>query len=107
MKIQYLNINSTSMVFLERDVNNFINKGFLPIGGVTFIKVGDIYVFNQTVFCDNPDNENLDESLFFDSELNLKLRKLKKEGKVLEAVKLAKDTLGVDLNDAKDFVDSL
>jgi|688.fasta_scaffold1379588_1 hypothetical protein len=103
MKIQYKNIVAKTMEDLCSKVNLSISDGFTPIGGLSFIKLGDTLNYIQSVYCDNPDNEKLE--VFIDPLVNAK--RLKGEGKSLEAVKLVMSIYNIGLVEAKDIVDAM
>lgn len=105
MKQRYKNIYSSSMLEIESRVNISIEKGYIPIGAMAIIKIGEQFVYNQTIYCDNPENPNLEEDNY--SETMVEAKRLKNGGFSLEAVKLVKELTGLGLKEAKDLVDAL
>ena len=102
---KYKNIWNKDLNSLDHTINDFISKGCKPLGGVSVV-VGDkniIYV--QTIAVDNDSNNILGE---FNSEpLYLReVRELASSGNKLSAVKLLKDETGMDLKEAKEWIDN-
>ncbi len=102
---KYTNVASSNINELNQSVNDLISKGCEPIGGLGIL-LGDTVVYYQTMivkdetnailgyYIENKEPDYLDE-----------VRRLAKEGKVLEAVKLYKEKSGVGLFEAKNWVD--
>ena len=101
MSTQYRNEMAASLEALGNSVNNLIQQGFEPIGGVTLIQVGDTVNYIQTLFCKFPSKSNND------GDEMKEVRKLVAAGRKLEAVKLLKDLKDLSLKDAKDIVDAM
>lgn len=101
MSTQYRNEMAASLEALGNSVNNLIQQGFEPIGGVTLIQVGDNVNYIQTLFCKFPSKSNND------GDEMKEVRKLVAAGRKLEAVKLLKDLKDLSLKDAKDIVDAM
>jgi ribosomal protein L7/L12 len=101
MSTQYRNEMAASLEALGMSVNNLIQQGFEPIGGVTLIQVGDTINYIQTLFCKFPSKSNND------GDEMKEVRKLVAAGRKLEAVKLLKDLKDISLKDAKDIVDAM
>ena len=102
MSTQYRNEMAASLEALGMSVNNLIQQGFEPIGGVTLIQVGDTINYIQTLFCKFPSTLNNDDEWEMAG-----VRKLVAAGRKLEAVKLLKDLKDISLKDAKDIVDAM
>jgi len=86
----YKIVSSDSSESLESKISEHLNEGYHPIGGLA-ISNGAFY---QALY--HEENTELD-----------KIVELAKSGSKLEAVKMYKDLMSVDLKTAKDWVDAL
>ena len=103
---KYTNVLRNKLDELNQTVNDLISKGCEPIGGLSVTIIGDKVFYHQTLIVEDETNAILGYYIE-DQEpdyLN-EVRRLTKEGKVLEAVKLYKEKSGVGLFEAKNWVD--
>jgi hypothetical protein len=56
--IHYKVVTNHTILFLERDVNKYLNDGYLPHGSVTFLD--DLRIYAQVVLKDDTEEEPAD-----------------------------------------------
>ncbi len=102
---KYKNISNKDLSSLAKTVNDFISKGCKPLGGVTVVVGVSNIIYVQTIIVDNDSNNALGE---FNSEpwYFREVRELASSGNKLSAVKLLKEETGIDLREAKEWVDN-
>ena len=102
---KYKNISNKDLSSLAKTVNDFISKGCKPLGGVTVVVGVSNIIYVQTIIVDNDSNNALGE---FNSEPSYfrEVRELASSGNKLSAVKLLKEETGIDLREAKEWVDN-
>jgi hypothetical protein len=102
---KYKNILNKDLNSLDQTINDFISKGCKPIGGVSIVVGVKNILYVQTITVDSDSNSVLgeinSEPLYF-----RKVRELASSGNKLSAVKLLKDETGMDLREAKEWVDN-
>jgi hypothetical protein len=100
----YKTISSHNLDFLNIEVNDFISKGCLPLGGVSSVNDGKNILFLQTLTVNDESNDALGEKTI-EEEYIIEVKKLALSGNKLVAVKLLKEKTGMDLREAKEWVD--
>ncbi len=89
----YKIVSSDSSESIESKISEHLNEGYHPIGGLA-ISNG---VFYQALYHE--------ENTELDNELD-KIIEIARSGSKLQAVKMYKDLMGVELREAKDWLDS-
>ena len=100
----YKTISSHNLDFLNIEVNDFISKGCLPLGGVSSVNDGKNILFLQTLTVNDESNDALGEKTI-EEEYIIKVKKIALSGSKLNAVKLLKEKTGMGHLQAKEWVD--
>ena len=105
--IRYTNVLRDDLGELNQEVNNLISKGCSPIGGLGLIHIGQKLFYYQTIVVED---ENHDVLGYYienkEPDYLEEVRRLVKERKLFEAVKLYKDKVGIGLAEAKAWVET-
>ena len=100
----YKTISNHNLDSLNIEVNNFISKGCVPLGGVSSVNDGKNILFLQTLTVNDESNDALGEKTF-EEEYIIEVKKLALSGSKLRAVELLKEKIGMSLIEAKEWVD--
>jgi len=100
----YKTISNHNLDSLNIEVNNFISKGCVPLGGVSSVNDGKNILFLQTLTVNDESNDALGEKTF-EEEYIIEVKKLALSGSKLDAVKLLKEKTGMGFIEAREWVE--
>ena len=102
---KYLNVVDEDITQLDHRVNEFISKGCKVVGNVNSIAINTNVFWIQTIIVNDDSNSVLGDFDVIPSYL-IEVKQLAAAGNKLAAVKLYKESTGLGLKEAKDWVDN-
>ena len=100
----YKTISNHNLDSLNIEVNDFISKGCVALGGVSSVNDGKNILFLQTLTVNDESNDALGEKTF-EEEYIIEVKKLALSGSKLDAVKLLKEKTGMGFIEAREWVE--
>ena len=102
---KYLNVVNQDITLLDHQVNEFISKGCKVVGNVNSITLNAKVFWIQTIIVNDDSNSALGDFGVIPPYL-IEVRQLAAAGNKLAAVKLYKESTGLGLKEAKEWVDN-